>query len=217
MRTVVIVNSSLEAAVLRQALRYSGRLNVAGFVDAGSPCGEVIAGVDPALVVVEDGVSTDRIKETRAAAPDAKIVALSRDLRPGTLEEAGNAGADAVIDRQVDLSTVGILIGQIVRGTVYHTFATPEPGPLEGAATELTARELEILRCVASGATNGQIARRLWVTEQTVKFHLSNTYRKLRVANRTEASHYAYTHGLLRPEPAKDQDRFDLSTTTAAA
>lgn len=216
MRTVVIVKSNLEAVVLRQALRYSGRLNVVGFVDGASPCGEVLATADPALVVVEDGVPADRISETRGAVPGAKIVALSRDLRPGKLEEASNAGADAVIDRQLDLATVGVLVGQIARGTVYHTFTAPEPQPLVGAATDLTARELEILRCVASGATNGQIAQRLWVTEQTVKFHLSNTYRKLGVANRTEASHYAHTHGLLRPEP-KDQDRFDLSPTTAAA
>ena len=63
----------------------------------------------------------------------------------------------------------------------------------------LTQRELEILRLVAEGHTNGHIARQLWVTEQTVKFHLSNTYRKLGVANRTEASRYAYVHDLVSP------------------
>ena len=47
------------------------------------------------------------------------------------------------------------------------------------------------------GHTNSRIARTLWVTEQTVKFHLSNTYRKLGVANRTEASRYAHINDLL--------------------
>jgi DNA-binding NarL/FixJ family response regulator len=61
----------------------------------------------------------------------------------------------------------------------------------------LTDRELEILRLVAQGYTNGKIARELWVTEQTVKFHLSNTYRKLGVANRTEASRYAHLNDLM--------------------
>ena len=61
----------------------------------------------------------------------------------------------------------------------------------------MTARELEILRLVAAGALERRIARELCVTEQTVKFHLSNVYRKLGVANRTEASHYAHVHGLL--------------------
>jgi two-component system response regulator NreC len=60
----------------------------------------------------------------------------------------------------------------------------------------LTEREREILKLVAEGYTNGRIARELWVTEQTVKFHLSNTYRKLGVANRTEASRYAHMHNL---------------------
>jgi DNA-binding NarL/FixJ family response regulator len=59
---------------------------------------------------------------------------------------------------------------------------------------------------MAAGATNSSVARQLWVTEQTVKFHLSNIYRKLGVANRTEASHYAYTHGLLDPMPGRAAD-----------
>jgi DNA-binding NarL/FixJ family response regulator len=62
--------------------------------------------------------------------------------------------------------------------------------------TPLTARELEILRAVAEGHTNARIGRLLWVTEQTVKFHLSNIYRKLGVSNRTEASRYALVNGM---------------------
>ena len=66
-----------------------------------------------------------------------------------------------------------------------------------GRADPLTSRELEVLQLVAGGATNGEIAQKLWVTEQTVKFHLSNVYRKLEVGNRTEASHYAHVNGLV--------------------
>ena len=69
----------------------------------------------------------------------------------------------------------------------------PEPCPL-------TNRELEILQAVAEGHTNARIGRSLWVTEQTVKFHLSNIYRKLDVTNRTEASRWAQMNGLLGDE-----------------
>ena len=79
----------------------------------------------------------------------------------------------------------------------------------------LTERETEILRFVASGATNAEIARELWITQQTVKFHVSNVYRKLDVGNRTEACHYAHVNGLVAPrEPlavatgAGSRDRF---------
>ena len=57
---------------------------------------------------------------------------------------------------------------------------------MSGGGPSVDARELEVLRLVAAGSTNGDIARKLWVTEQTVKFHLSNVYRKLGLANRTE-------------------------------
>ena len=61
----------------------------------------------------------------------------------------------------------------------------------------LTRREFEILQLVAEGHTNGVMASMLWVTEQTIKFHLSNVYRKLNVSNRTEASRWAQVNGLL--------------------
>ena len=80
-----------------------------------------------------------------------------------------------------------------------HRFEQARRSPSSDEDCPLTDRELEILRLVAEGHTNGRIARELWVTEQTVKFHLSNTYRKLGVANRTEASRYAHLHNLTAP------------------
>ncbi len=56
---------------------------------------------------------------------------------------------------------------------------------------------MAILQAVARGLSNQAIGKELWVTEQTVKFHLTNIYRKLGVANRTEAARYAYQHGLV--------------------
>jgi len=61
----------------------------------------------------------------------------------------------------------------------------------------LTKREVEILRLAAQGMSNAEIAKRLWVTEQTVKFHLADTYRKLGVGNRTGAARQAQLLGLL--------------------
>ncbi len=72
----------------------------------------------------------------------------------------------------------------------------------EGELPELTRRELELLPLVAEGYSNAQLASMLWVTEQTVKFHLSNIYRKLDVSNRTEASRWAQLNGLLAPARA---------------
>jgi DNA-binding NarL/FixJ family response regulator len=70
--------------------------------------------------------------------------------------------------------------------------------------SELTRREREILALVAEGSSNGTVARKLWVTEQTVKFHLSNIYRKLGVSNRTAASRWAHDRGMLAAEQSVD-------------
>ena len=64
-------------------------------------------------------------------------------------------------------------------------------------AAGLTTRELAILTALAQGKSNAAIAKELWVAPQTVKFHLTNIYRKLNVANRTEAARYAYQQGLV--------------------
>ena len=73
----------------------------------------------------------------------------------------------------------------------------------------LTDRELSILRLVAEGLSNLDIASKLYVTEQTVKFHLSNIYRKLDVSNRTEASRWAQVHGLRGDTSIADRAGFD--------
>ena len=66
----------------------------------------------------------------------------------------------------------------------------------------LSDRETEILCGVARGLSNRAIAQELWLSDQTVKFHLHNVYRKLEVANRTEAARYAFDHGLAHASTA---------------
>ena len=114
------------------------------------------------------------------------------------LEQAFEAGAQAVVSKTVHPVSLGTLLREISHGNVVHRFEKRPVAVIEDDCP-LTDRELEILQLVAEGHTNGRIARELWVTEQTVKFHLSNTYRKLGVANRTEASRYAHLHNLTAP------------------
>ncbi len=113
-----------------------------------------------------------------------------------------DAGATSCVSKSVYPSDLGAVIRQAARGTVFR-----RPEALASDATlssnggggdlSLTRRELQILRLARDGVGNKEIARDLWITEQTVKFHLSNVYRKLGVSNRTRASRVAEQHGLL--------------------
>ena len=68
--------------------------------------------------------------------------------------------------------------------------------PRGASLPALTERERSILSAVASGMTTAAISRDLWISEHTIKFHLTNIYRKLGVANRAGAVRYALEHGI---------------------
>lgn len=132
-----------------------------------------------------------------------RVIVFSGAADPGAMTASFQAGALVYLLKSADVHD----IASAVRQTFTHSMhfppraATATATALEGATQPkgLTARELETLKLAAHGYSNVELARRLWVSEQTVKFHLSNVYRKLEVANRTEASRWAERHGLLDP------------------
>jgi DNA-binding NarL/FixJ family response regulator len=206
---MLVADDPLSASTLRGALRSSTGFDVLdGYVDGHGPCDEIAGAHRPDVVVVDQLGSRDlalaRIAEVRAGAPGAKIVVLSEDMDPAWLSDVAATGADAAIAKTFRLQGVCALVREVAVGNVFHAF-TPPVAPLRAAPPTglpaLTERELEILRLVAAGAPNNRIAAQLWITEQTVKFHLSNVYRKLGVSNRTAASHHAYVHGLIEATP----------------
>src|SRR5256885_233265 len=90
--------------------------------------------------------------------------------------------------------------------SVYTAIGLPDdPSSRAAKAAGLTERELAILTALARGMSNAAIAKQLWVAQQTVKFHLTNIYRKLGVANRTEAARYAYQQGLIESPLHEDE------------
>ena len=121
------------------------------------------------------------------------------------MSSATTAGLDAAIARSAPPHSIGLLIREVACGRVYHSLRrSPAERSSCSPARDLTSRELQILQLVAGGLPNGRIAELLFVTEQTVKFHLSNVYRKLGMANRTQASHYAHVNGLIDAGVAYD-------------
>jgi DNA-binding NarL/FixJ family response regulator len=111
---------------------------------------------------------------------------------------------DACVSKSSHLPSLGTLIREIVSRNIVCAAprAAAEAAQPLAAHEDLTAREREILLLVADGLTNATIGKQLWVTEQTVKFHLSNIYRKLDVSNRTEASRFVHAGGPARPRLA---------------
>jgi DNA-binding NarL/FixJ family response regulator len=199
-RLMIVADNSFAAQSIRLALRQTAGFRVIGFVDGTVPLSPRAAELSPDLVVLDDMQEPEhavaRLHELAEMMPDAKRVLLTMRMDEEALEQATEAGAEAVISKSVHPVSLATLLREIARGAVVHV---PRKSSVKTIRADipLTDRELEILRLVAQGYTNGKIARELWVTEQTVKFHLSNTYRKLGVSNRTEASRYAHLNDLM--------------------
>ncbi|QEC50100.1 response regulator transcription factor [Baekduia soli] len=199
-RLLVVADHSLVVHAIRLALRQTAGFKVVGFVDGRQSISRHLLDAQPDIVLVDDmhvrRHALDRLQEVAELAPEAKSLLLSGQMDEESLDEVFEAGATAVLSKAVHPVALGTLLREVVQENVVHR---PRRARASAAAQDcpLTTRELEILRLAAQGHTNGRIARQLWVTEQTVKFHLSNTYRKLGVANRTEASRYAHLHDLV--------------------
>ena len=213
MRVLIIADNAVTANGINLEMRHATGCQVTGFLNGRRACAAHLADELPDVVLLDDLrdrlLTLTRIREVRAAAPNSKILLLTQRMEPDWLAEAAEAGVDAAIAKIARPGSIGALVREVVRGNVFHAFAhrtVTEPQAIH----DLTVRELEILRLVASGNSNRGIAQRLWVTEQTVKFHLSNVYRKLGVANRTEASHVAHQRRLLgsRSYALPDEESF---------
>jgi DNA-binding NarL/FixJ family response regulator len=170
----------------------------------------------PDLFVIEidtRGDDVDGIPCMRAAKqirPDLRMLVLSSLDDPLRIESAFAAGATAYVIKTAHSEDVAAAVRQAFEPSVFlangerrnHPDSGREDtsggdGASESESKPLTRRELEILQLVSEGYSNAELARMLWVAEQTVKFHLSNIYRKLAVANRTEASRWAQLHNIL--------------------
>ena len=206
-RLVVVAEDSLIVEAIGIALRKSGEFNLVGHLKARSASVQKIIEADPDLVLIDDMDQSDHavelIRQIKAQRESIAVMLLTLSPDSAALDEIFDAGASAAVSKATNPGALATLIRETLDGRVLHLYkpvgSAQRAVGMSTAADEsrLSARELEVLREVAAGSTNSEIARKLWVTEQTVKFHLSNIYRKLGVANRTEASHYAHVNGLM--------------------
>jgi DNA-binding NarL/FixJ family response regulator len=156
---------------------------------------------------------TSYLRDVIEARTDVKVIVLSTQVEASVVSDVLSAGATAYAMKHVRPDDLASAIRQIFEHSI--VFAPPSsvpaapglvvgseghgPAPAEpprrddraALGAHLTRREREILTHVSEGMANAEIARQLWVSEQTVKFHLSNIYRKLNVTNRTQASRWA--------------------------
>jgi DNA-binding NarL/FixJ family response regulator len=202
MKVLIADDHKLMVEGIRRALEPAEDIEIVGEASSGSQVLPLVRRMSPDVVLLDmrmphmDGLAC--LDLIRKNCPKVKVIVLSVFSDPEHIQAAFNHGASGYIVKSVNPLDLPSAIRQAVDGTVFHALGMPEADEASaGKAAGLTERELAILRAVARGLSNQAIGKELWVTEQTVKFHLTNIYRKLQLANRTEAARYAYQHGLV--------------------
>lgn len=214
-RVAVVADNPLIVAAIRSGVRDTGAFELLGYADPREATAQRITQAGAEVALVDEGdhaeVSLEVIRSLRDCDAKVKVIALTIDMHGEWIERALLGGASGALSKALHPSALTTLIREMANGHIVHAPVQARAtvaAPVERARDHsgLTERELEILRLVSSGAKNGDIAGALWITQQTVKFHVSNIYRKLDVANRTEACHYAHVNGLVSsqvsPAPA---------------
>jgi DNA-binding NarL/FixJ family response regulator len=203
-RIVLADDHLLTLQGIRRVLEQVPDIEIVAETAVGSDVPRLVDQTKPDMVLLDvrmpglDGLAA--LDVIRHHHPTVKVVLLSASAEPEQVHDALSRGACAYIVKSVNPLDLPSALRQAFEGTVYNVLGSGG-GDAAGAAVKdasgLTSREVTILRAVAGGLSNKAISREMWITEQTVKFHLTNIYRKLGVPNRTAAAHYAHNYGLL--------------------
>jgi DNA-binding NarL/FixJ family response regulator len=201
-RVLVADDHPLIRVGVRRALEGEGGFEVVGEASSCEEAQLLVRRWLPDVVLLDLGMpgtpGLGCISQITVEHPTVRVVVLADAAEPELIEAAFKHGAWGYVVKNIDDRDLPSAIRQAVYRTAYHAYGLPALREDSAAsAAGLTDQELTIVKAVARGLTNRAIAKELFVTEQTVKFHLTNVYKKLGIANRTEAARWAFHHGLV--------------------
>ena len=215
---VTVVVADDQAAVREGLVLLLGTLPgiaVVGQAEDGAAAVETVAATDPQVVLMDlnmprlDGVEATR--RIRADHPQIQVVVLTTYSDDESIIGALQAGALGYLTKDATRAEIGRAVlaaaaGQAVldpavqQRLLLAAARAPAPQPdQDHDPDELTPRESDVLRLIAEGKSNREIARALYVSEATVKTHVNRIFAKTGSRDRTQAIRYAYTHGYANP------------------
>jgi two-component system response regulator NreC len=200
--TIVIAD---DHAVVRQGLRLlleaEDDLAVVGEASQVREAQALVRDTTPDVLVLDlhmgPDLSLSTLSDLRAGSPNTAVVILTMDDDPAFVQPAWAAGAAGYVLKEASRTELVRAIRTVGKGGRY---LDPAIGgwALSSAGDEvLSERELEVLRLVALGHTNSEIAKRMYISPRTVETHRANLQTKLRLSGRPELVRYALKHGVI--------------------
>jgi two-component system response regulator NreC len=200
--TVVIAD---DHAVVRQGVRLlleaEDDLEVVGEASDVREAQALLRSTTPDVLVLDlhmgPELSLSTLSELRSGSPDTAVVILTMDDDPAFVQPAWAAGAAGYVLKEASRTELIRAIRTVGRGGRYLDPATGGWALSQSEDEVLSERELEVLRLVALGYTNSEIAKRMYISPRTVETHRANLQSKLRLSGRPELVRYALEHGVI--------------------
>jgi DNA-binding NarL/FixJ family response regulator len=199
LKVFLVDDHRLMLEAMRTSLEHEGDIAVVGETDCGANVLPLVGQTGPDVVLLDvrmpgvDGLTV--LEQLRDRYKNIAVVMFSGIDDPALVRAALERGAAAFVLKHVEPRDLAAAVRQVVNGAIFRPLDLL--GSVKKGEIGLSKRELSILEALQAGGSNLEIANELFLAEQTVKFHLTNIYRKLGVSTRTEAVRYAYANGLL--------------------
>lgn len=204
LRVVIADDHSVVRRGLCQVLESDDGLEVVAEAEDLEGARRYVRGHKPDVLVLDlnmpGGPTLAAIPEIRAEAPNTQIVILTMQDEPAYAREALGAGVMGYVLKEAADTELVEAVKRAAAGDTYlnprlgaRVAAEPPPGPPDG----LSERELEVLKMIALGHTNAEIAEQFYLSVRTVETHRAHIQQKLRLGSRSELVHYALEHGLV--------------------
>ena len=208
-------DQAMVRAGLRMILEAEPDIQVVGEADDGNKTITAVRALRPDVVLMDiqmpvmNGLEATR-RIIHGGEPATRVLILTTFERDDYIFEALRAGASGFILKNAppeDLVTAirvvaegnGLLAPSVTRRIIAEFAQRPVRPSMKNELEQLTEREIEVLKLIARGQTNAEIANELIVSEATVKTHVSNLLTKLGLRDRVQAVVYAYESGLIQP------------------
>jgi DNA-binding NarL/FixJ family response regulator len=214
---VTVVVADDQSAVREGLVLLLGTLpgiTVIGEAEDGQAAVDMVAASHPQIVLMDlnmprcDGVAATR--RIRADYPQTQVVVLTTYSDDESIISALQAGALGYLTKDATRAEIGravlaaaagqaVLDPEVQQRLLLAAARAPAAAPGDDGEGDLTPRESDVLRLIAEGKSNREIARALFVSEATVKTHVNRIFAKTGSRDRTQAMRYAYTHGYAEP------------------
>lgn len=213
-RVMIVDDHSLVRQGLRQLLTLEDDFDVVGEAQHGDEVMDKVAGLNPDVILMDLNLpgknGIELTGELKNKYPDVNILALTIDNDQNHVSKIIKAGALGYVLKDIDPDTLYEAIRTVAKGEAYiqpclltkllnefRQFMNEEKTSISPEEFGLTQRELEIVTYIASGNSNKDIAEKLFISEKTVKNHVSSILKKMALEDRTQVAVYAYRKGLV--------------------